>query len=216
MIGKNADRARSWCGMVLAGWLIAGAAGVSQAAFTGDFGPTNWAVYPGSVNPGSFYFSGTGDAMTLHITSSPTPGFSDTVLALQWPYSSEPGFLDFSFTLTRVGNVGEPLGYFYVGSVQYDLLGSDSLTDIEIPANTPVYFELLGDLTPGKNPAELQVALWTFVPEPSPALFCVLGLALAACLKRKAAPCSCPAAKAAALSPALARDKSMRKNKFVL
>ena len=45
---------------------------------------------------------------------------------------------------------------------------------IWIPANTPIYFELVGDVTPGKSPAQLKVMM---VPEPGNALTGMLMLA---------------------------------------
>jgi hypothetical protein len=172
-VGLN--QVRSWRAILLAGWLLAGLAPIVQAGlFTGDLGTNNWTQIPVSDNDGGFVFTGTGDTIALVLTSSAISGFSDTLITLEPPYLSAPELVDFNWTLTANGNVGGPQAYFYVDTLQYPLQGdSGRLTDIEIPANTPIYFELVGNVTPGKSPAQLEIT----VPEPGNALGGMLMLA---------------------------------------
>ena len=164
--------------MLLAGWLLAGLAPTGQCQstlFTGDLGTNNWEQIPVGANDGGFVFTDDGNSVVLYLTSSATPGFSDTLLALKSPYLSATELLDFSWTLTANGNAGAPQAYFYVDITPYALQdASGSLMGIEIPANTPIYFELVGDVTPGKSPAQLKVMM---VPEPGNALTGMLMLA---------------------------------------
>ena len=158
-------QAKSWCGLLLAGWLLAGLASTGRAdLFAGDLGTNNWVQIPVGDNDGGFVFTGVGDTVILYLTSSATPGFSDTLLGLTSPYLSAPEVVNLSWTLSANGNVGQPQAYFYVDTLQYALtIPSGSLTNILIPANTPVYFELLGDVTAGKSSAQLELS---GVPEP--------------------------------------------------
>lgn len=167
--------------MLLTGWLLAGLAPTAQAGlFTGDLGTNNWEQILLDANDGGFVFTGTGDTIELDLTASAIPGFSDTLIGLKSPYSSTPEVVDFNWTLTFNGNAGPPQAYFYVGApsdpnfMAYALPDTSGfLTGIEIPANTPIYFELVGDVTPGKSPAQLEVT----VPEPGNLLASMLVLA---------------------------------------
>jgi hypothetical protein len=174
----NMNQIKSWCGILLTGGLLAGFAPAAQSGlFTGAFAPANWTQTPVSANDGVFGFTGSGSATLLTLQSSATTGFSDTLMGLKSPYLSAAETVNFDWTLTANGNLGTPQAYFYVGSTTYDLSGSSgTLTGIEIPANTPVYFELMGDMSPGKAPAELEIV---GVPETGNALAGLLVLGAA-------------------------------------
>ena len=92
--------------------------------------------------------------------------------------------MSFNWTLTDYGNLGAPQAYFYVGSTIYDLQGpGGTLWNIAVSPNTPIYFELVGDVSPGKSPAELGILE---VPEPvNVALGVFAGLLLAVTGLRK-------------------------------
>jgi len=171
----NLNRARVWCGMLLAGWLLAG---VAPTARSGLLTPADWTQIPVSANDGVFSYTGSGDATVFVLKSSMTTGFSDTLIGLNSPYLSAAEGVNFDWTLTANGNLGAPQAYFYVGATEYALNGSSgSLMNVDIPANTPVYFELVGDVSPGKAPAQLDI--WQVVPETGNALAGVLVLAVA-------------------------------------
>ena len=139
--------------------------------FTGSFAPENWELSSSSINPGSFVFSGLNNAEVLTITSANADGLSDTIVQLMAPYPSASGRVDFTWTLAQNGNLGAPQAYFYVGGVQYALVGSSgSLTGLWIGAGDAVSFELVGEVEKGKSPAQLEIGGWDFssVPEPGP------------------------------------------------
>ena len=181
----NMNMVRSWCGILLAGWLLAGFASTAQSGlfFTGPFAPGNWTQTPVSDNDGEFGFSGTGNATVLVLQSSTTTGFSDTLIGAV--NSGTAQSVSFNWTLTANGNLGAPGAYYYVGSTIYDLLGtSGTLRNIGISPNTQIYFELVGDVSSGKSPAQLRISE---VPEAGNALagLLVLGAAGFEWLRRK-------------------------------
>jgi hypothetical protein len=162
----NMNRIRSWCGMLLAGLLLAGFAPAAHAGlFTGPFATTDW-TQTTVANDGVFAFTGTGTSTTLVLKSSTTTGYSDTLVSALNSGTAE--LISFDWTLTANGNIGSPTAYLYVGDVQYLLQGpSGNWTGINVPANTDIYFELVGDTSTGKSPAELEIV---GVPEAGNAL----------------------------------------------
>ena len=79
------NRVRSWCGMLLAGLLLAGFAPTAQSGlfFSGPFAPpvgVNWTQTTVSGNDGVFGFPGSGLTTILTLQSSTATGFSDTLV----------------------------------------------------------------------------------------------------------------------------------------
>jgi len=172
----NMNQVRSWCGLLLAGLLLAGFAPAAHAGlFAGPFATGDWTQTPVSANDGVFAFTGTGTSTTLVLQSSTTTGFSDTLVGAFNSGTAE--LVSFDWTLTANGNIGSPTAYFYVGNIIYTLQGSSgNWTDINVPANTEIYFELVGDTSPDKASAELQIV---GVPEAGNALAGLLVLGAA-------------------------------------
>jgi hypothetical protein len=132
-------QARSWCGMLLAGWLLAGLAPAAQSAlFIDGFDPTHWtATKSGDLNS-HYYFTGNNE---LTLVASPY-GESDIILSLNSPYSSKAATWNVNWTLTSPGGLGEPLGYIFIGATEYDLTGNSGNLILNIPASTMIAFEL--------------------------------------------------------------------------
>jgi hypothetical protein len=172
------NRVRAWCGMLLAGWLLAGLAPAARAGlfFSGPFAPGHWTQTSVSANNGVFGFAGSGSSTVMTLLSSTTTGFSDTLVGAA-NTSGATESVSFNWTLTAYGNLGAPQAYFYAGSTIYDLIGtSGRLNDIQVAAGTTIYFELVGNVSSGKAPAQLNIME---VPEASTALAGLLVLAVA-------------------------------------
>ncbi len=151
-------------GLILAGILVLGTAGPACAAFTGDFAPLNWDLTTVSGPAGSFTFSGTD---TLNIFGGTDIGDSDNIVFLKPSYSSTAGTLSFSWTIVAHGNIGAPVASFYIDGTPYSFVGtSGTVTGVNVPANTPLRFELASSVELGKTPAELNVTSWEFTPIP--------------------------------------------------
>jgi len=173
----NMNQVRSWCGILLAGWLLAGFAPTAQSGlFSGAFAPGNWTAAQFGYNPGGYVFTGTGDTAVLVLTAA-AAGPSDTILSLNSPYSSTAESVYFNWTLTANGDKNDiPQAYFYVGTTEYPLLSLRGSMSIEIPASTPISFELVGNVLTGKAPAQLEISE---VPEAGNALAGLLVLGAA-------------------------------------
>ena len=170
------NQIRSWWGILLAGWLLAGFAPAAQSGlFTGAFATGNWTVAQYGANPGGYAFTGTGSTAVLVLTAS-AAGQSDTILSLNSPYASTEESVFFNWTLSANGNDGAPLAYFFVGSTEHNLIGTSGSLTVEVPADTQLSFELVGNVKPGKSAAQLEI---TAVPEAGTALAGVLVLGAA-------------------------------------
>ena len=170
------NQIRLWCGMLLAGLLLVGfAPTASLGLFTDAFATGNWTVAQYGDNPGGYAFTGTGSTAVLVLTAS-AAGPSDTVLSLNSPYASTEESVFFNWTLSDNGNIGTPQAYFFVGGTEYDLIGTKGSLTVEVPADTKLSFELVGDVSPGKGAAQLDI---TAVPEAGTALTGVLVLGAA-------------------------------------
>ena len=171
-------QARSWCRLLLAGWLLAGFVPAARAGlfFTGPFAPGNW-TQSTIENGGSFFFTGSGSATVLTFNASGTTGDSDTIISAV--NSSTPESVSFNWTLTQNGNDGPPQAYFLVvGGTTDDLVGTSGSVSTVVPAGATIYFELVGSLeSSGKSPAQLQIM--EVVPEAGNALAGLLVLAAA-------------------------------------
>ena len=174
----NMNRVRSWCGITATVLLLAGFAPASRSAlfFSGPFASANWTplTYDGD-NHGTFGFTGSGLTTVLTLQSSTTTGFSDTLVGAV--NSGTAATVNFNWTLTANGNLGTPQAYFFAGDTEYDLVGtSGTLWNVGISPGTQIYFELVGDVSPGKSAAQLQISE---VPEMGTALFGLLVLGAA-------------------------------------
>ena len=141
-----------------------------------QFPPASWSQTTLINAGGSFYFTGSGSATALTFNASGTTGYSDTIISAN-NTSGTTESVSFDWTLTANGNMGAPLAYFYVGSTIYDLIGtSGTLTGINVSAGQTIQFELVGDVSSGKAPAQLKI--WDVVPETGNALAGMLVLAV--------------------------------------
>lgn len=172
------NQGRSWCAILLAGWLLAGFAPAARAGlfFTGPFAPGNWTKTYDDGNPGSFFFTGSGSATVLTFNASGTTGDSDTIISAV--NSSTPESVSFNWTLAQNGNDGIPQAYFFVvGGTEYGLVGISGSVSTIVPAGATISFDLVGSLeSSGKSPAQLQIME---VPETGNALAGLLVLAAA-------------------------------------
>jgi len=180
----NMNQVRSWCRMLLAGWLLAGFApsAWSGLLFTGPFAPGNWTQTPFGGNNGVFGFTGTGISTVMVLQSSMTAGTSYTILSAVNSGATES--VSFNWTLTANGNVGAPLAYYSVGGPDIPLVGNSGSLSISIPTGEALSFELVGNVSPGKAPAQLGISE---VPEAGNALAGLLVVAVAGfeCFRRK-------------------------------
>jgi hypothetical protein len=165
--------------LLLAGWLLAGLVPAARSAlFFTDFPPGNWTKTYDNGNPGSFFFTGNGSATVLTFNASGTAGTygSDTTIRAN---SVATGSVSFHWTLAANGDIGSPTAYYYVGTTQYALLGtSGTITGINVSSvGTTISFELVGAVSAGKSPAQLQIM--DVVPETGNALAGMLVLAAA-------------------------------------
>jgi len=155
-------QARSWCRILLAGWLLAGLAPSAQSGlFTGALDYTHWEQVP-TDNSGIAGFTENNTVLRIDSMSGSTE-YSITMVELKSPYLSTGVYVSFDWTLTANGNADNPIAKFYVGESLFATLSGDSsasLTHIKVPAYTPITFVLYGQLieVSGKSPAQLIIS----------------------------------------------------------
>jgi len=161
--------------LLLAGWLLAGLVPAARSAlFFTAFPPGNWTKTLDNGNPGSFFFTGSGSATVLTFNASGTKTTSDTFISAK---SVATGSVSFNWTLTANGNIGSPLAYYSVdGGDAIALLGGSGSTNIAVTAGQTIVFELQGNVSSGKTPAQLDIG--DVVPEAGNALAGMLVLAV--------------------------------------
>ena len=158
----------STLGLIIAWLILLGYAGSGRAGlFTGSFAPANWEVSTNSSNPGTFAFTGTGNAEVLEITGAAADP-SETFVVLKSPYSPAPSSLHFSWAVANNGNDGSPLVYYVVNGTPAPLVGSSGTEgNVYLPADTEFGFAMSANVIGGKIPAVFMVTDWEVqtVPE---------------------------------------------------
>ena len=179
------NQVRSWCGILLAGWLLAGFVPAAHSGLFTDFGTSigsnangEWEQLPVGTNNGGASFTGTGDAAVLTLRASSVSG-SDSYTYLQSIDLTSSVTVSFHWTLTANGNDGTPLAYYNVGGNDIPLVYNPSkgqYYNITVSGITQIAFELVGNVSPGKAAAQLGI---TEVPEAGNALAGLLVLGTA-------------------------------------
>jgi hypothetical protein len=175
-------------GLMLAGLLFLGTAGLANAAFTGELSPANWQQSDLTGNPGTYTFTGAGGVEFLTIIGSAS-GPSDTFIQLKSPFVSSPSLVSLTWSLQQNGNNASPVGYYIIDKTPVQLIGAGTLNNILLPAGTPFSFELPSNVISEKSPAQFQVSVQvTPVPEVGTYLAGLFGLGVLAfeILRRKA------------------------------
>ena len=169
-------------GLALAGLCLMGLAGKLQAALFADaFAPANWQIRPDSPSPGTFIFTGTGNAEILELTGAAV-GSSETVVVIKSPYASSPAILSFTWTVVNNGNIGAPEAAYLVDNVPTPLHGPGGTgSGLILPEGTEFGFVLGANPESGKNPPVFAITDWEaqMVPETGTWLAAALALGVA-------------------------------------